>query len=76
MQQIHWTGPIIADVAILCYRAGQLDKWRQIISYMLNEQNLVVGAPKPDQIKILTDACLFGGHCASSLVSFITKKTE
>uniref|UniRef100_A0A0C9PNM1 CG4679 protein n=1 Tax=Fopius arisanus TaxID=64838 RepID=A0A0C9PNM1_9HYME len=67
IQRISWTGPILGDVAILCLRADEYDKWTKIINFMYSDQNSIVGPPSSDQINELFNACLLGGHVQSAL---------
>ncbi|XP_015127821.1 protein PTCD3 homolog, mitochondrial [Diachasma alloeum] len=67
VQQISWTGPILGDVAILCLRADDFDKWTQIITFMFTQQNSIIGPPSAGQIDELFNACILGGHAQSAL---------
>ncbi|XP_063976240.1 small ribosomal subunit protein mS39 [Diachasmimorpha longicaudata] len=67
VQQITWTGPILGDVAVLCLRAEEVDKWTMIITFLFNEQNSIIGPLSAAQIDELFNGCLLGGHAQSAM---------
>lgn len=71
MQTINWSGPILGDIAVLCLRAGKYERWSSIISYLLNQQNSIIGTPDMSQINQLFDECILSCHTTPAIVCLL-----
>ncbi|KAF7995316.1 hypothetical protein HCN44_006423 [Aphidius gifuensis] len=67
MQNMNWTGIILGDIAVLCLRANKYDRCSLIISYLLNEQNQIIGTLHVNQINEIFDECILNCQITSAL---------
>lgn len=58
----------LEKLSLLCVRGGEFDKMLEILSTLINNQNIVIATMSPKGIKELFTACLANGHCEAALV--------
>ncbi|XP_057322268.1 protein PTCD3 homolog, mitochondrial-like isoform X1 [Microplitis mediator] len=58
IQKLNWDGTILADIAILCVRADEVDKSAKVISYLLKNQDSIIGIPDVEQVTEILDSLI------------------
>ena len=71
IQQSPWSGTLLANVALLCLRGDEFDRFLHIIEYMVDESSnkSIAGIPTIEQLNEMFTACMDRGYAPGAIVS-------
>ena len=69
-----WSANVFGNIAVLLVRSNDFEKMLEVLNFLVESQDSVIGTIDAKQLKILFDACMDRGHIEGAIVSnFICK---
>ncbi|XP_034934200.1 protein PTCD3 homolog, mitochondrial [Chelonus insularis] len=62
IQEVTWTATILCDIAILYYRADEIEKCASIIEYLFDKRQQIIGVPEKSQVEELFKSFITDCH--------------